>query len=527
MITALRCAVLVGLAAALVACSGGNANGSSDSDAATPADDGGTSSSSDDGGPSSDARTPGRDGSLPKDASSEGSSPPETDSGSSPPSPCETIQPDPSGSPNANWKTITDCLTNEGQAYLNAGTYPINTGITIPAGATFKGLSTPAPTVQLQPESGADVTNFMISLAGGGTAGAKTLVQNLRFDGNDAIGSLANASTIEVGSDNATVDSTEIFNTAQAPTNYTAAAVYFICPSCAGNVFSNDTIYNHYYGVIFQAALTSATPNQVTGSTIHDIRCDSITFAGYGEAINDTVHDTGWDCNNGPIPGGGFYSLLNTNGAKIVGNTIHDTCGHGLDIDRVSNLTIDSNHVYDPGSRFGGLYDYCAGDGAFLLDVSTSTITNNVIENSGRTYNSGFDSNQVMHASGAAAFTDVGATTTIAFVLAHRPGASDLSNGNTIANNTFRSYQDPATGYSGMGFFTSRGTGYDAANGWSASTTNYFTGNVTFGSNTGSKRCGGDWFAGNSTCAQGSAAPCNDDDYQHTGTFHDDSCPFY
>jgi hypothetical protein len=469
------------------------------------------------GGPAS--RWDSGQGSEPADASAAGDA-------FVPTSPCETISPDPSGSAATNWATIDGCLESEGRAYLNAGIYPIRTGLVIPAGATLRGLSTPAPTLQLQPESGSDVTNFMLSLADGDPT-AKTLVKNLRLDGNDAIGNLSNAATIEVGSQNATVDSTEIFNTVQAPTNYTAAAVYFICPACAGNVFSNDTLYNHYYGVIFQAALTSATPNQVTGSTIHDIRCDSVTFAGYGEAINDTVYDTGWDCNNGPIPGGGFYSLENTKGAKIVGNTIHDTCGHGLDLDRVSNLTIDHNHVYDPGNRFNGTHDYCAGDGAFLLDVSQSVITNNDIENSGRTYNSGFDSNQVMHAIAAGPFTDVGANTTIAFVLAHRPNATDIADGNTVTGNIFRSYQDPASGFLGLGFFTSRGTAYDANNGWSAGTTNYFTANVTYGSNIGSKRCGGDWFAGNSECSAGSPAPCNDDDFQHTGQFHNDSCPFY
>lgn len=72
-----------------------------------------------------------------------------------------------------------------------------------------------------------------------------------------------------------------------------------------------------------------------------------------------------------------------------------------------------------------------------------------------------------------------------------------------------------------------RGTGYGPGQSWSAQTTNYFTGNTTFGSNVGSVRCGGDWFAGNSTCDAGSPPPCNDDDYQHAGAFHNDSCPFY
>ena len=90
----------------------------------------------------------------------------------------------------------------------------------------------------------------------------------MRIDGNNAIGNLANASTIMVTGDNAKVDDTEILNNVQAPHDYTAAAVYFICGSCTGNVISNSVIHNHYYGVIFQAALTSASVNQVVDSEI-------------------------------------------------------------------------------------------------------------------------------------------------------------------------------------------------------------------------------------------------------------------
>ena len=78
-----------------------------------------------------------------------------------------------------------------------------------------------------------------------------------------------------------------------------------------------------------------------------------------------------------------------------------------------------------------------------------------------------------------------------------------------------------------VGLFASRGTGY-AGSDWSAGTTNYMTGNRTFGSNVGSVRCGGNWYAGNSDCPAGATAPCNDDDYQHAaGDFRNDDCSFF
>lgn len=68
----------------------------------------------------------------------------------------------------------------------------------------------------------------------------------------------------------------------------------------------------------------------------------------------------------------------------------------------------------------------------------------------------------------------------------------------------------------GTGYFATRDTGFDAAGGWSAATTNYYTNNKPYGSNVGSRRGGGNWYAANTTCtAQSSPAPCNIDDYQH------------
>jgi hypothetical protein len=448
--------------------------------------------------------------------------------GALPASPCEVIAPDPGGSAVANRAKIQSCLDTEKRALLLAGTFPISTGLVVPPGAVLKGVSTERPTLVLQPESGADVTNFMITLAGGAPVGS--VLSHLRIDANDAIGNLANASTLMVTSDGATVDDVEILNAQQAPHDYTAAAVYFICGDCSGNVVSNIEIHNHYYGVIFQAALTGATSNRIEKSHIHDIRCDAVTFAGYGEAVDNQIHDAGWDCNNGPIPGGGFYALNNPYGAKIHGNDVWNTCGTPLDIDSTDNLDIQNNHFHDPGYRWNGLFPYCSGAAATLIDTSHSLIKHNVFENSGPHNSGGNDPNQVTHATGAPLFSDLpaGQNAVFAFGLLSRPNATNhFTVGNTITENQFSSYQAPSTGKVGIGAFTSRNTGFDPS-GWSAATTNYFTDNHTFGSNVGSVRCGGNWFAGSSNCPAGAGAPCNDDDYQHTAAnFHSDACAQY
>jgi len=264
---------------------------------------------------------------------------------------------------------------------------------------------------------------------------------------------------------------------------------------------------------------------------IYNNKCDGITFVSYGVAEKNTIYQNGWDCENGPIPGASIYSLKNKDGGRLIGNKMYNTCGHVIDIDRGDHFHIEGNHAYDPGYRWGGKYNYCAGSAIFLLDVRQFKIIGNTFENKGRNWNNGFDPNAVTRAVGAAAFSDLpfGSKTAIAFVLAKRPNSSDTTTSNTIENNKMRAYCSGG-GCGGLGYFTSRGTGHKGT-AWSASTTNYFRGNDPFGSQVGSVRCGGNWYAGNSTCGQGAKPPCNSDDYQHNppkgDNFRNDKCNFY
>ncbi len=163
--------------------------------------------------------------------------------------------------------------------------------------------------------------------------------------------------------------------------------------------------------------------------------------------------------------------------------------------------------------------------------MSSSTIIGNTFENNNRPWNSSADSNNVTHAIGAPKHADLPwPTPVIAFVLARRPNLAYPVSGNEIRDNKLRAAC--ASGCTGIGYFASRGTGYGAGNSWSAQTTNYYSGNDPFGSNVGSRRCGGNWYAGNSTCtASSSPKPCNADDHQHNppagDPYRNDGCSFY
>lgn len=173
----------------------------------------------------------------------------------------------------------------------------------------------------------------------------------------------------------------------------------------------------------------------------------------------------------------------------------------------------------------------------FLLDVSSSLIEGNVVENNSRSTNRvglGGDPNQVFRSATAPAFSDLpsGQKQVISFVLARRQNGYKFVNGNVIRDNSLRAYCVPSSVCVGLGYFASRSTGYGPGGSWSAGTTNYYTLNDPFGSQIGSVRCGGNWYAANSTCTSASSPPdCNADDYQHNPpagtTFRNDGCNFY
>jgi len=214
-----------------------------------------------------------------------------------------------------------------------------------------------------------------------------------------------------------------------------------------------------------------------------------------------------------------------------VGNHSYENCGMSLDLDRSSRLVIRDNTFEHPGYTWGGTRRCGTGTTAHLIDIRDSVVEGNTFLNRGESTIGG-DPNRVMSASGTGAPTDLPNTTNqaVAFMLTRRRDATHLSVHNRVANNRFIS--NCAAPCVGLGYFVGRGTGFDAAGGWSAATTNTFVGNDPFGSNIGSRRCGGNWYAANEPCGEGALEPsCNRDDPQHEGPGHDwarnDDCAHY
>lgn len=439
------------------------------------------------------------------DTSRGDSPPPDTGGGAggggSTSDPCIGLAP---STPAGNSGNLAWCLTNYGHVDLGTGTFEVDAGVTLPAGTSLTGSGA---TLRLVGSS----TNFLVTVTG------SDVVSGLVLDAND-MNDPTNGSVVQVTGSNNTLSSLWIGNASGPAAGRGTAGIYFIDAAGTGNVASGVELTNLFYGAIFVGGLPAGSGNRITGSTVHDTMCDGVTFAGYGELVDSTLWHSGYDCENGPIPGASVYCLDNTAGGLVSGNTMYDDCGNIVDIDGCAGFELSGNTLRDPGYQWEGWAPWCSGSTLALIDVSGFTITGNDVENNERPQNRVDvygDSNWVFSDDSAYDQLPAGGETVLAFWLAQRHTSPGAVEGNVISDNSFRA--SCSSGCSGLGYYTSRSTGYDASAGWSASTTNYYTANDPFGSNVGSRRCGGNWFAANSTCTEGAAdADCNTDDYQHT-----------
>lgn len=429
------------------------------------------------------------------------------------PDPCDALTPE--ADPAANAAAIDACLAT-GHATLAPGRFEIDRGIAVPAGAVLAGAGAGVSVLALT----SGVSGCLLYLGGEAT------VQDLGLDGQDRLEfTYTNSIVILSGSYNR-VSRTWIGNSGGTHRGAHTVGVYWLDAAGVGNVVEDSELYGTFYGAIFVAGLPAGSGNRLQGSTLHNIQCDSVTLVGYGEVDGNLIYENGWDCENGPIPGGGVYSLWNTTGASVTNNTVHDNCGHGIDLDGVANFLIEGNTLYDPGYTWGGWASWCgAAAGLAMMDVSTSVVRHNFVENNNRPWN-GANSNPVFAARGASAWSDLpgGASAVMAAMITVRPESAGGSQGNRFEDNTFRAAC--GSGCVGVGYFLGRGTGYDARGDWSASTTNYLTGNDPYGSNVGSVRCGGNWYAASSSCP--GDPECNVDDEQHSYDWsRNDGCYSY
>ncbi len=471
------------------------------------------------------------DTSTPPDTSNDSGSV-ETDSGNgsgggggggddtgTPPDPCVGLVPQ--ATPAANRAMIQGCLDTAGHADLAAGVFDLDGLLEVRAGATLSGTARTATLRANMPD-----VNGLLYVRDNAT------VRGLVLDANRAL-SDENGAVVQIFGSNVTVSDCWIGNVSGHVRGLTLAGVYFMSDTANGSVVESSEIADLFYGVIFRAGLDATEVNTVRSSIIRDTACDGVTFAGYGELVGSTLYHHGYDCENGPIPGASVYGLNNTAGARIDSNLLYDDCGNIIDLDTVQHFEITNNEIRDPGYTWGGYAPYCGSMAALMMiDSAHNTIRGNTIASNERSNNRvdafGDHQNTYRRNSRAAAYSDLGAggASVIAFSLLQRPTAPGTTVGNVIEDNLPRAAC--STGCTGIGYFSSRGTGRDAAGGWSTTTANDYARNNPAGSDIGSTRCGANMYAWDDTCdGTFPLGDCNGDDHQHTGFLRQDGCDNY
>jgi hypothetical protein len=412
------------------------------------------------------------------------------------------------------YQRIQWCLAKYGHAYLGSGSFTLNHMLVL-TNDTLISANGNWPVVEAI--GNPDSRNSFIAMNG------NSRVAFLSLNANKFFMDHSNASIIEMLDDFNQVDNCFVMG-AGAPLlktdNGELVGVYILCGD--NNTVWNNKISNCDHGVIANSYIATAVNNVIRGNALFYNRRDGISLPGYGQVIGNRIYLNGWDCRNGtpPIPGAGIYADSNLYGALIQNDTIYDNNGHNIDIVNVNNFSILNNYVYNPGNQNFPGTDYVTDTsygGAFsvsLFNISNSTIQGNNIRNENRLSNMvekggvwGRDINRVMSEDYVRTMSDLpfGDSSIIAFCLGElRPSQNFLiqTGNNVIRNNVFIASPH------GIGYFSTRNTGFDVSLNWSAQTTNYFTLNNPFGSTIGSVRAGGNWYAANGVDA-------NTDDYQH------------
>lgn len=440
----------------------------------------------------------------------------------------------------ANFRAITQCLKMEQRATLGPGIFQIPHGIKIPSNCTLEG-SMPAGSVK-----GSNMTQASRLILAVPTAitysllevASDSLVTSLILDAsNKQRDASCCKSVISFTGNNSVVSDVEVLGSP------TGVGVLFESPTSHDNLVLRLHVHHCYYGIVFSAGLRSHQMNVVAQSTIDNIDCDSISFAGFGKVQAAVIRNSGFAC--GPPSfgaGAGFFCKGNKYGAVVEDSIVSNTCGMSLDVDSCLHMEIRNNSFSNTGYDFDRNLTHCWGmPTAILLDSQMCSVSYNTMENSrssNRIHWSG-DPHQVYSQVAAPLFSDLPQAndTILNFGLLHRPNSLALpSIKNDISNNSFLCRCDEEN-CTGVAYFAGRGTGLE-----SLRTPGYqwgerlpqqpseFNGNmVSQDSDVGSVRCGENLYAAaQPVCPEESDWPCNLDDYLHpTQNFRNDDCKDY
>lgn len=424
-----------------------------------------------------------------------------------------------------NHRRISQCLRLEQRVTLGPGIFLLPHGLKMPPNSTLQGaLAVGSQKASLNASLASHlllavptaITHSLLEVS------SDSLVSSVILDtGGKQRDATCCTSVISLVGNNTVISDVEVLG------SRTGIGVLFESPTSHDNLVFKMHVHHCYYGIVFAHGLRSHQVNTFEQSTIEDIDCDAISFAGFGQVRRSVIRNSGFAC--GPPAfgaGAGFFCKGNRYGAQIEDSIVSKTCGMSLDVDSCSHVEVRNNTFSNTGYDWDRNLTHCWGmPTAILLDSQMCSISYNSMENSrpsNRIRWSG-DPHQVYSQVAAPLFSDLPEDndTILNFAVLHRPNAMALpSIQNDVSNNSFSSRCDE-NNCSGVAYFVGRGTGLPQPS--------EFNGNVVSDSDVGSVRCGENWYAATQpVCPEESDWPCNLDDYLHPDqNFRNDNCRDY
>ncbi|CAE8654647.1 unnamed protein product [Polarella glacialis] len=437
----------------------------------------------------------------------------------------------PQASARENFAAITSCFqSSERVVMLGPGTFLLSGGIELPPNSSLTGSidgipSVPAPRLLLATPTAA--SDFVLRVS------SDSKVSLLSLDaGDNLVAQGCCTSVLHISGNSSLVHDVEVMNTS------VGVGVYFLEATSKENQLLRVHVHHCHYGVVFTHGLKPESENLFHGGLVELVACDAFTFAGYGEAVNNTVRASGFACRtDAPVAGAAFFCRGNIAGGIIAENeasnknlcvlSVYDTCGRALDFDSCSHFNVSFNDLPSNALSLSPLGDQ---DGVFSELNAVASLQ--------------------------APFSDLpgGEQTMLNLAILHRPLSSARpSVRHEISANTFNA--SCGAGCVGVGYFVGRGTGLLQQEGDRDSSQllggenkhpSIFTDNRVSGSDVGSKRCGENWrckmvaiphFVVNlplevdeileagflkegimPVCQEPAAWPCNEDDFQHSAS---------
>lgn len=204
-----------------------------------------------------------------------------------------------------NHRRISQCLRLEQRVTLGPGIFLLPHGLKMPPNSTLQGALA----------VGSQKTSLNASLASRLLLAVPTAITHSLLEVSSD--SLASSVILDAGGKqrDATcctsvisfIGNNSVISDVEALGSPAGIGVLFESPTSRDNLVFKMHVHHCYYGIVFVDGLRSQV-NTVEQSTIDDIHCDAISFAGFGQVRRSVIRNSGFACGPPAFGAGAGFS---------------------------------------------------------------------------------------------------------------------------------------------------------------------------------------------------------------------------